>query len=325
MNRLSLSCCVWPVEQVPDPASLLSVTHAGLLALVAAYAPESPDADFSSRDFQAILTGGAPHAGKRRQFLLRAEPQHRRHFSKRKPDIVVTYPWGMDLRRDLPRFLRRLYWRLRRRGRVASWEEFAGKTLWVDILFNDQNSMSIVRDLNDAQTIYEEAWLHAVLLMLDPLSRGWVLFELGVRVWAVAKEFGLDHAATLRLLRGEHAPGEEYTSRKDWAKHPAAAVAARLPLFVAVEGVTDLPAEVFRYARCDAFGGMATSQAADKPEIQARLALLLESPDRFNAVVAALAARELSDFQGAAAAAPAAAPTAPPSRDRASTGGRSLL
>ena len=140
--------------------------------------------------------------------------------------------------------------------------------------------------------------------MLDPLSRGWCLFEVGVRVWAVAKEFGLDHAATLRLLRGEHAPGEEYMSRKDWAKHPAAAVAARLPLFVAVEGVTDLPADVFRYARGDAFGGMATSQAADKPEIQARLALLLESPDRFNAVVAALAARELSDFQGAAPSRP---------------------
>jgi hypothetical protein len=214
----------------------------------------------------------------------------------------------MDLRRDLPKFLSQLYWRLRRRGHVGSLEEFAGTTFWVDILFNDQNSKDIVLDLNAAQKIYEEAWLHAVLLMLDPLSRGWCLFEVGVRVWAVAKEFGLDHAATLRLLRGEHTTGEEYTSRSDWAKHPAKAVAARLPLFVAVDGVTDLQAEVFRYANCDAFDGMITSQVADKPQIQARLRHLLEEPnqsnsessDRFNAVIAALASRERSDFQGAA-------------------------
>ena len=166
------------------------------------------------------------------------------------------------------------------------------------MLFIDQNRKDMVRDLNEAQRIYEGAWLHCVLLILDPLARGWCLFEIGVRVWAVAKEFGLDHAATLRLLRGTHAAGEEYTSRSDWAAHPAAAVAARLPLFVAVDGVTDLPAEVFRYAECDAFGGMATSQAADKPEIQRRLALLLGSAREFNAVVAALATREKSAFEG---------------------------
>ena len=199
---------------VQDPASLRSATYSGLLALIDRYAPASPAASFSSKDLQAILTGRAPHAGKARQFLLRAEPQNQVHLSTSKPDIVISYTWGMDLRRDLPRFLERLYWRLRRSGRVASWEEFVGKTFWLDILFNDQNSKDIVRDLNDAQTIYEEAWLHAVLLMLDPLSRGWVLFELGVRVgsgqgvwprprrdrgqgvWPrPRRQFGLDHAA----------------------------------------------------------------------------------------------------------------------------------
>ena len=281
-------------------ATLRSVTHGGLLALIAAYAPASPAADFTSKHLQDILTARAPHAGQCRKFLLRAEPLNQQHFSTKKPDIVITYTWGMDLRRDLPRFLKRLYWRLRRRGRVASWEEFEGKTFWLDILFNDQNSKDIVQDLNAAQKIYEEAWLHGVLLMRDPLSRGWCLFEAGVRVWAVAKEFGLDHAATLRLLRAAPAAGgeEEYTSRSDWAKHPAAAVAARLPLFVAVDGVTDLQTEVFRYAECDAFGGMATSQAADKPEIQARLALLLGSAREFNEVVAALASREKAEHEG---------------------------
>jgi hypothetical protein len=284
-----------------DPASLRSVTHSGLLALIAKYVPASPTAGFTSKHLQDILTGKAPHAGQRRKFLLRAEPINQAHFSKSKPDIAITYPWGMDLRRDLPRFLERLYWRLRRSGRVASRDEFESKTFWIDILFNDQNSKDIVQDLNAAQRIYEEAWLHAVLLMLDPLSRGWILFELGVRVWAVAKEFGLDHAATLRLLCGVHAAGAEevYTSRADWTQRPAAAVAARLPLFVAVDGVTDMQAEVFRYAQFDAFGGMATSQEADKPEIQKRLALLLESADRFNAVVAALCTREKDDFHGA--------------------------
>ena len=137
-----------------------------------------------------------------------------------KPDIVVTYPWGMDLRRDLPRFLERLYWRLRRSGRVASWEEFVGKTFWLDILFNDQNSKDIVQDLNAAQKIYEEAWVHALLVMRDPLSRGWILFELGVRVWAVGKEFGLDHAATLRLLRRAHAAGEDRIAEVDDGAQP---------------------------------------------------------------------------------------------------------
>ncbi len=75
-------------------------------------------------------------------------------------------------------------------------------------------------------------------------------------------------------------------------------MAARLPLFVAVDGVTDMPAEVFRYAQCDAFGGMATSQAADRPEIQARLALLLGSARELNEVVAALATRETAGYEG---------------------------
>ncbi len=162
------------------------------------------------------------------------------HFSARKPDIAITYPWGMDLRRDLRRFLERLYWRLLRSGRVSSREEYAGKTFWWDILFNDQNSKDIVQDLSASQKIFEEAWVHAVLLMRDPLSRGWCLFELGVRVWAVAKEFGLDHPATLRLLRANHGAEETYTSRSDWTAHPAASVAGRLPLLVAVEGVTDM-------------------------------------------------------------------------------------
>jgi hypothetical protein len=274
------------------------VTYAGLLALISAYAPQDPASDFTSKHLQDILTATAPHAGECRKFLLRAEPQNRHHYATSKPDIAITYPWGMDLRRDLPRYLRQLYWRLRWRGRVASWEEFVGKTFWIDILFNDQNSKDIVLDLNAAQKIYEEAWLHAVFVMLDPLSRGWCLFEIGVRVWAVAKEFGLEHAATLRLLLATHAAAEEYTSRSDWATHTAEAVATRLPLFVAMDGLTKMEAEVFRYVEFDAFSGMATSLEADKAEIQKRLALLLESAERFNAVIAALATREQDHYKG---------------------------
>jgi hypothetical protein len=281
-----------------NAATLRSVTYDGLLALIAFYAPADAAANFTSKDLQAILTGSAPHAGRARQFLLRAEPHNMPHFSVRKPDIAITYPWGMDLRRDLRRFLERLYWRLRRSGRVASREEYAGKTFWFDILFNDQNSKDIVLDLNASQKIFEEAWVHAVLLVRDPLSRGWVLFELGVRVWAVAKEFGLDHA-TLLLLFATHGAEESYTSRSDWTAYPAALVAGRLPLLVADEDVTDMQAEVFRYAGGDAFGSMTTSQAADKPEIQKRLALLFESADNFNAVVSAVAEREKHCFQGA--------------------------
>ena len=62
----------------------------------------------------------------------------------------------------------------------------------------------------------------------------------------VAKEFGLDHPGALHLLAGALADGEEYVSRADWRNYSAHAV---------------------------------TSTAADEPEIQQRLALLLESAD----------------------------------------------
>jgi hypothetical protein len=286
------------LRQRPDTSSLRSVTHAGLLALIAAYAPMDPAADFSSRHLQDILTGRAPHQGSTRKFILRGELEHWQHFSKERPDIVITYPWGMDLRRDLPVYLKQLYCLLRQRGHVVSLAEFEGKTLWIDIFFNDQNSKDIVQDLRAAQKIYEEAWLHAALLMCDPLSRGWCLFELGVRVWAVSKEFGFDHPATLRLLNGTHGAGEEYTSRNDWRKYPAAEVAARLPVFVAVAGRTNMQAELFRYEECDAFAGMATSIPEDKVEIQERLSLLLGSADNFNSVISALAKREHAENEG---------------------------
>jgi hypothetical protein len=294
-KRVSSLCTPAPRQ---DVSSLRSVTYDGLMALVEAYSPTDPAADFSSKHLQDILTGRALHKGRIRKFILRGEPEHWELFSKERPDIAVTYPWGMDLRRDLPVYLKRLYRLLRWRGLVASWAEFKGKTLWIDILFNDQNSKDIVQDLNAAQKIYEEAWLHAVLLKLDPLSRGWCLFEIGVRVWAVAKEFGLDHPATLRLLDVTHQAGEEYRSRTDWKHYSASEVSVRLPLFVALEATTMMQSEVFMYEERDAFGGMVTSNPGDKQEIQNRLALLLESADNFNAVLSALAKRERVEYEG---------------------------
>ena len=145
-----------------------------MMSLIQQYAPVDPSQPCNSHHLQRLFTQSA------RKFCPKEEKSNWKFYSTRRPDIVITYTWGMDLLHELPRFIRRLWRHLRRQKLVTSWEDFAGKTLWLDILFNDQNSKVITQDLNDAQEIYEKAWLHAVFVMRNPLSRGWCLFEIGV-------------------------------------------------------------------------------------------------------------------------------------------------
>jgi hypothetical protein len=90
-----------------------------------------------------------------------------------------------------------------------------------------------------------------------------------------------------------------YTSRANWEKYQTVEVAARLlPFFVDVEGVTNMQADVCHYAGGNTFGSMATLIAADKPEIQARLLMLLKSQDWLNTIITTLQAGQQSGGGG---------------------------
>ena len=100
----------------------------------------------------------------------------------------------------MPCFLAELCNLLLHKKIIASSEQFEQKTLWLDIFFNDQNSTDIVKDLEAAELIYQQAALHALFLMYELLPRGWVLFEIGVRVWKCAKDYSLTLDDILGIL-----------------------------------------------------------------------------------------------------------------------------
>ena len=56
--------------------------------------------------------------------------------------------------------------------------------VWVDIFFNDQNSVDIVRELDAAEAIYRESKYHLVLATAGVVRRAWCLLELLVRMEA---------------------------------------------------------------------------------------------------------------------------------------------
>ena len=54
-------------------------------------------------------------------------------------------------------------------------------TMWIDILFNDQNAIDIKKELARAERIYQNALFHAVLFTPTVLTRAWCLFEILTR------------------------------------------------------------------------------------------------------------------------------------------------
>ena len=56
--------------------------------------------------------------------------------------------------------------------------------VWVDIFFNDQNSVDIVRELDAAEAIYRESKYHLVLATAGVVRRAWCLLEMLVRMQA---------------------------------------------------------------------------------------------------------------------------------------------
>jgi hypothetical protein len=56
--------------------------------------------------------------------------------------------------------------------------------VWVDIFFNDQNAVDIVRELDDAEIVYKATPNHIVLASEGVLKRAWCLLEVLIRMMA---------------------------------------------------------------------------------------------------------------------------------------------
>ena len=142
----------------------------------------------------------------------------------------------------MPCFLAELCNLLLHKKIIASSEQFEQKTLWLDIFFNDQNSTDIVKDLEAAELIYQQAALHALFLMYEPLSRGWVLFEIGVRVWKCAKDYSLTLEEILGILSGKDSK-ERIVGYKPITPSE---IASKFPIIVAAAAKTDIQKDLIR-------------------------------------------------------------------------------
>ena len=191
-----------------DPLNIFrSFTAQGLMELVKTYEPEDPSASFTSQNLQDIFTGRSKWRGEGpRKFHPKAEPHNQKHYQTKNPDVAISYTWGIDLRRQLPVFFEQLFERFREINFIFSRAEFDRLTFWLDIFFVDQNSKNLALDLNEAQKTYRDARMHVFFLFRDPLSRGWILFEIGVRAWAVKSEFHLDDQELVSIVSGTQDP-----------------------------------------------------------------------------------------------------------------------
>ena len=219
-----------------------SITIKGFRKLVDVYAPEDENEEYTSNHLRTIFRGERSYKGKKRKFCPINEEANWVHYSTTDPEIVVSYTWKMDLRKDVPCFLAELCNLLLHKKIIASSEQFEQKTLWLDIFFNDQNSTDIVKDLEAAELIYQQAALHALFLMYEPLSRGWVLFEIGVRVWKCAKDYSLTLEEILGILSGKDSK-ERIVGYKPITPSE---IASKFPIIVAAAAKTDIQKDLIR-------------------------------------------------------------------------------
>jgi hypothetical protein len=75
--------------------------------------------------------------------------------------------------------------------------------VWVDIFFNDQNAVDIVRELDKAEIVYRDAPNHIVIATEGVVKRAWCLLELLIRMMAGKQSamMGIsDESGTIRLI-----------------------------------------------------------------------------------------------------------------------------
>jgi hypothetical protein len=135
---------------------------------------------------------------------------------------------------------------------------------WLDILFNDQNAEDMTGQLDAAELVYRGARFHYALMLNDPMSRGWCLFELLVRILAGMAALGI-------------ARPEDLVPR----------ILSRDPLFtrlVIVEGLTIIEHDVTG-TFYDRFGRMSTFDPRDMAAIKRAVVAACGSAAAFNLLV----------------------------------------
>ena len=134
----------------------------------------------------------------------------------------------------------------------------------MDILFNDQNAPDMGGQLAAAELVYRWAPFHYALMLLDPFSKGWCLYELLIRILAGMAALGLARAAELVLL----------ILRRD----------ARFTRLVIVEGLTNVDNDVTG-TFYDRFGEMTTFKPSDMADIKRAIVEKVGSAAAFNLLV----------------------------------------
>ena len=131
-------------------------------------------------------------------------PEYCDCFENRFADVAVTYTWTTDLEEQLPSFL------------ILVQGGSQGLTFWIDILFNDQNSKDITKELDQAERVYMNAQFHAVILSNGPLRRGYCLLEILLRAKAV-EEKGISPSLYV-ALHSSTEPIDHVAKEHNWYK-----------------------------------------------------------------------------------------------------------
>ena len=127
-------------------------------------------------------------------------------------------------------------------------------------MFNDQNAEDMSGQLDMAELGYQMAPFHYALMLFDPLSRGWCVFEFMVRFLAAMKALGIERPEDLvqHILD----------------RHP---LCTRLVIIDGLTQLRDINGTVF-----DRYGAMSTFEPADRVMIQRRIVEACGSPAAFN-------------------------------------------
>ena len=149
--------------------------------------------------------------------------KYKAYFSSTPPEIALTYEWKTtfsELRAFLsPANIRRhnstaldpnpsLWHRLYLMSFLWIFlgpltlipEDIDERTIFIDIMINDQNSIDIKRELAAAELQYEEAQWHVITATSSVLERAWCLYEIAVRRGAGGR-------SQLVLAGGAEGPG----------------------------------------------------------------------------------------------------------------------
>ena len=152
--------------------------------------------DIKSNDLRAYF--------QKHNIVPHLHPEYKNYFVDRPVELALTYQWTSSFR-ELRAFLNPD--NIRRHNRVAldpnpglwarlvlmsfAWvlctlppllpEDINARTIFIDIMANDQNAPDITTELAKAEREYQGAPYHIVVATAGVLRRAWCLFEIAVR------------------------------------------------------------------------------------------------------------------------------------------------